>query len=146
ARRQKAALHDAGVVAFVADDIFPLTDEGAYDSEVHLKSRTVKKHGFFVYESSKGRFEFQMNVQSPVQESRTGATRAVFLHCCPRGFLDSRMVCQAQVTVGAKHQYLLALDNDLSVLSRGNGSEIRVQSCRAHLRGIYKTLDFVQEW
>ena len=55
------------------------------------------------------------------------------------------MVGQAQVAVGAQHQDLLALNDDLGVLRRRNGAEIGVKAQRADLGGGLEITDFVQK-
>jgi len=48
------------------------------------------------------------------------------------------MISQAQITVGAKHQNLLAVDDDFAVLRRGDCAEVGVKpkarTCAALLK------------
>ena len=124
---EQAAFDNAGVVALVAQDVFPFADQRADDAEVDLEPGAVEQHGLLVDQFGQGRFQLQVDVQRAVQEARAGATGAVFLHRRLRRRFDLRMVGQAQVAVGTQHQDLLALDDDLGVLRRGNGAEIGIQ-------------------
>jgi len=123
-----AAFHNAGVIAFVGQNVFPFAYQRADDAEVDLETRAVEEHRFLFDEPGERLFQFKVNLQRPVQEPRTGAARAVFLD---RGFgrlLDFRMIRQSEVTVRAEHQHLLAFDGDFAVLGGGNGAKIWIQA------------------
>ncbi len=98
--REQAALDNAGVVALVAQHVFAFADQRANDSQVDLESSAVEQHRLLVNQFGQGRFQFQMDVQCAIEETRAGATSAVLLHGGLRRRFDLRMIGQAQVAVG----------------------------------------------
>ena len=71
-------------------------------------------------------FQFHVNVQRTVEKTRAGATGTVFLHRRVDRLFDLRMIGESHVTVGTKHQNLLAIDHHFRILGRGNRSKIGI--------------------
>ena len=58
--REQAALDNAGVVALVAQDVFPFADQRADDAEVDLEAGAVEQHRLLVHQFGQGRLQLQM--------------------------------------------------------------------------------------
>ena len=60
-------------------------------------------------------------------------------------FLDLGMVGQSQVAVRAEHQHLPAVDDDLGVLSGGNGAEVGIETAGADFGGAGEIAHLVEQ-
>ena len=73
-------------------------------------------------------FQLVMDVECAIEKRGTGATSAILVDGCLCRLFDFRVVGETKITIGAQHQDLSAIHQNLCVLVAGNLSEVWVNS------------------
>ena len=134
------------MVALVGDHAIAPAHQAAYDAQVDLKPGGVQQHGFLAHQVGQFLLQLQVDVQRAVQEPGASATGAVLVHGSLGGQFDLGVVGQAKIAVGAQHQDLSAVHDDLGVLRGRDGPEVWVQPRSADACRIVVVPHLVQQW
>jgi hypothetical protein len=133
--RQPTPLDNRCVVLFVPDDIVFAAGQTRHYAEVHAEPRRVNHHIFLAYILGDARLELLVEVERAVEEGRAGAAGAILAGGLDGRFFDAGVVDKTGVAVRTEHEHALAVDNHFRILLRGNGAEIRIDTCRFGLLG-----------
>jgi hypothetical protein len=146
-KTEPTAVDDARVIQAVEQrDVRALQQTGE-DAEVDLESSRESEHVLAPEKLCESRLELEVDVERPVEQTRT---RAAGSEECKRyrgGFLDFRVIGEPEVVVRAQHDELFAIVGDDRVLSRRNRAVVgvypRVANLCVVLRGISALLENV---
>ena len=123
---QLAAIVDAGMVFFIADDIVAPPHNGTDDAEIGLKTGGKGNNGLLVQETGQLGLQFQVHFQSTIEKTGTGTAGAVLFKCFDAGFDDLRAGSKTQIVIGTQHNAAAALHNDFRGLAAFQGMEIGI--------------------
>ena len=112
---------------------------------IDLEARAVEQNGLLLHEPAERLLQFDVDVERPVQETRTRTARPVPIDRGLGGLLDLRMIGQAEIAIRAQHQHLPAADDDLTVLCGRDRPKIRIQPQRPNLRRAAEVLHLVEK-
>ena len=116
------------MVLLIPQDVVIPAGKGGNDAQINTETGAVDHRILLALILGKLALKLLVQVESTVKERRTGTSGAVFLGGLDCGLLDALIVYQARVAVGAEHEHLLAIHDDLGVLFAGDSSEIRIDA------------------
>ena len=125
-KAESAAVHDAGVVSVVADDVVVAVHNLADDPAVYRESGGKTEGFFLAYEGCQLTLQLYVDVQCAIEESAAGASASVFLQGGYAGIYHALVACKSCVGIATEHQDLAAFHYHLCTLFAFNFSEIRV--------------------
>jgi len=132
-KAEATAVHDACMVAVIADNIVVAVNNLTDDATVHGETRRKAKRFFLAYELGKFLLELHMDVERTVKETTACTTAAVPLHSSTTSIDDALVAGQTCVSIRAEHQHTAAFHDDLRTLLAFYLAEIRVNTLRHEL-------------
>ena len=86
AKGKSGAVNNRGMYKFVDENIIVTASQGGYGTQIGLESGTVKQYGLFVQVISQRLFQFDVNFECAVEETRPCTTGSILLDS-PNGCL-----------------------------------------------------------
>ena len=131
------AVHDAGVVAVVTDNV--VVAVGQHTQHTAIYGETGRKtHGLILtHEFGQLLLQLHMQIQRSVEETGTCTTATVLFHGFDSSLNNALIARQSRVGIRAEHQHAMTFHNDFSTLLTLNLTEIRVN---AHLLILLRTV------
>ena len=110
---KQAAIHNAGVVVFVAEDHIVAADHRGDGSQIGDVAAGKGDCVFGVLEFCDSALQLQMQIQRARQQPHAVGAAAIFLQRPSSGGVDARVTQQSQVSIGGQHQHGAPVDNHL---------------------------------
>ena len=136
AEREAASLYDGSMILLVPENIVLAAGQRRHHTEIDSETGRIYHYILLAYELGYLVLKFLVQIKSAVEERRTGASCAILACCLYRSFLDTGIIYQTGIAIGAEHQHLAPVDSDFRILLARNSSEIRIYPCSLSLLGL----------
>jgi hypothetical protein len=87
------------MIQFIEYQVIIAPSQHGNHSQIYLKTGTVAKSSLLAGQFCQSVFQLSMNIESPVQKTRTGTAGTVFFDSPDGGFFNFGMAGQTQITV-----------------------------------------------
>ena len=125
---QTAAIHDAGMVAVVADDVVILAHQLGNNTAVDGKSRGNAQGIILAHVGSQFLLQLHVDVEGAVQKAASGTAAAILLHGLATCLDDAVVTCKSSVCVRTEHQHVVTSHFYFSTLLTLDGAKIGINA------------------
>jgi len=145
AEPEARTIDNRGMIRAVNEHVVAAPDKRRNRAKVRLESGGKHERRFFAAEFRQGALEFDMDVERSIEESRPGASRAVFAHGFEGRRFDARVIRQAHIRIRAEHEHPPASDQDFGVLRGFDHAKIRIQPGGGQFIGLAKLVALFEQ-
>ena len=129
---EPGGVHDAGVNQFIENDDVILAEQRADGSDGCGIAGRKTQRGFGAFEAGERFLQFVMRRQRAANQPRRAGAGAKFFHGLDGGFLEQRVVGEAEIIVRRKIKQRLSADLDVRALRRIHAAQFAKQTLAAN--------------